>query len=114
MSEQSRAVVRRFVEELLVQGSIAALDELVADDLVGHTWPSTGGPRADLKAAIERLADGLSDVDFTIEDLIAEGDQVAVRLTASATQVGRFMGLPPGGAAAPSARPTASGSATGR
>ena len=35
---------------------------------------------------------------MTIEDVIAEGDRVAVRLTSSAVQNGPFMGPPPSGA----------------
>jgi predicted ester cyclase len=46
---------------------------------------------------MERVSKALTDVVFTIDDSIAEGDQVAVRLTASATQSGEFMGLPPSG-----------------
>jgi predicted ester cyclase len=38
-----------------------------------------------------------ADVVFTVEDLIAGGDRVAVRLTASATQVGELAGLPASG-----------------
>ncbi|HYM84268.1 MAG TPA: ester cyclase, partial [Candidatus Dormibacteraeota bacterium] len=64
---------------------------------VGHTWPSTGDPRGDLKRAMERVAAGLSEARFDVEAMIAEGDQVAVRLMASATQVGPFMGMPPSG-----------------
>jgi steroid delta-isomerase-like uncharacterized protein len=96
-SHTEKAVVRRFVEEIFVAGRIEAVDELVAPDFVAHTWPSTGDPRGDLKRAMERVAAGLADADFTIEDMIAEGDRVAVRLTARATQVGPFMGLPPSG-----------------
>lgn len=95
--EENKAVVRRFVEEIFVHGGEAAVDELVAEDFVGHTWPSTGDPRGDLKRAIERVGAGLADGTFTVEDMIAEGDRVAVRLTASATQVGPFMDLPPSG-----------------
>jgi steroid delta-isomerase-like uncharacterized protein len=95
--DEDKAVVRRFVEEILVRGRPEAVDELVAEDFVAHTWPSTGDPRGDLKRAMERVAAGLADADFTIEDMIAEGGRVAVRLTARATQVGPFMGLPPSG-----------------
>lgn len=91
--DANKAVVRRFVEEIFVGGSVDAVDELVADDFVGHTWPSTGDPRGDLKRAIGRVAGGLADSTFTIEDMIAEGDRVAVRMTTSATHVGPFMGL---------------------
>jgi len=91
----NKTIVRRFVEEIFVEGRKDSVDELLADDFVAHTWPSpTGDPKADLKAAIDRAAQGLSDPAFTIDDLIAEGDQVAARLTTAATQTGEFMGMP--------------------
>ena len=93
-TEQNKALVRRFVDEIFVKGNSEAVDELLADDFVGHTWPGTGDGKADLKSAIERVSAGLSDPKFTIEDMIAEDDRVAVRLTASARQTGTFMGMP--------------------
>jgi steroid delta-isomerase-like uncharacterized protein len=93
--EDNKALVRRFVDEIFVQGRPEAVDELLADDFVPHTWPFSGDGKADLKAAIERVSKGLSDPVFTIEDMIAEGDRVAVRLTAGARQTGPFMSMPP-------------------
>ena len=96
--DENKAVVRRFVEEIFVQGRKATVDELLADDFVAHTWPSTtGDPKQDLKSAIDRAAAGLSDPEFTIDDLVAEGDRVAARVTTAATQTGEFMGMPPTG-----------------
>ncbi len=93
-SDDNKAIVRRFVDEIFVQGRAESVDELLDDSFVGHTWPSTGDPKADLKAAIDRTSKALADPEFTIEDLVAEGDRVAVRLTSAATQVGDFMGMP--------------------
>ncbi len=95
--EENKALARRFVEEIFVRGNADAVDVLVAEDFVAHTWPSTGDPRGDLKRAIARVGGALADGTFDIEDVIAEGDRVALRLTASATQTGEFMGLPPSG-----------------
>jgi steroid delta-isomerase-like uncharacterized protein len=95
--DDNKAIVRRFVDEIFVGGRHETVDELLADDFVAHTWPSTGHPKDDLKAAIDRVAGGLADPVFTIEDVIAEGDRVAVRLTTAATHVGEFMGMPPSG-----------------
>ena len=95
--DENKAIVRRFVDQIFVQGRAETVDELLDDSFVGHTWPSTGNPKADLKAAIERTSKGLADPEFTIEDLVAEGDRVAVRLTSAATQVGDFMGMPGSG-----------------
>ncbi len=93
--EQNKALVRQFIDEVFVGGSFAAVDELLADDFVPHNWPYSGDGKADLKAAIERVSKGLADPDWVIEDLIAEGDRVVARVTASAHHVGPFMGLPP-------------------
>ena len=95
--DENKAVVRRFVTDVFEKGDVGAVDELLAEDFVPHTWPSTGDGRGDLKRAMERVSKGLSDAAFTINDLIAEGDLVVARLTASATQKGEFMGMPPSG-----------------
>jgi steroid delta-isomerase-like uncharacterized protein len=95
--DENKAIVRRFVDQIFVQGRAETVDELLDESFVGPTWPSTGNPKADLKAAIERTSKGLADPEFTIEDLVAEGDRVAVRLTSAATQVGEFMGMPGSG-----------------
>ncbi len=95
--EENKALVRRFVEEIFVQGRPEAVDDLLADDFVSHTWRSTGDGKADLRKAIDRTSTVLADVEFTIEDMIAEADRVAVRVTARATQVGEFLGLQPSG-----------------
>ena len=94
---ENKETVRRFVDEIFVQGNADAVDELVAEDFIPHTWPYSGDGRADLKAAIDRVHAGLADVRFTIEDLVAEGDRVAVRLSSAARHVGDFMGMPASG-----------------
>jgi steroid delta-isomerase-like uncharacterized protein len=50
-----------------------------------------------LKQATRRVHAGLSDVSMKIEDMIAEADKVAVRLTAHGTHTGEFMGMPASG-----------------
>ena len=93
----NKQLVRRFIDEIFVAGRVDAVDELVAKDFVPHTWPFTGDGRADLKRAMERVGQGLADAEFAIDDMVAEDDRVAVRLTASATQVGELMGMPGSG-----------------
>jgi steroid delta-isomerase-like uncharacterized protein len=95
--QENKDVVQRFIDEVFVRGSAAAVDELVADDFVGHTWGPSPSGREYLKEAQKRLATVLANPEFTIEDMIAEGDRVAVRLTARATQVGPWLGLPASG-----------------
>ena len=97
--EENKALVRRFIDEVFVAGSFTAVDELVAEDFMPHTWGSMGSGQQALKDAITRVSAGLTDVSMTVEDVIAEGDKVVVRLTSRAVQSGVFMGLPPSGRA---------------
>ena len=98
-SETSKAVVRRFIDEVFVAGRMEAVDDLVAPDFLPHSWPGTGPGPAELKRAMKRVFAGLSDVSMAIEDMIAEDDRVAVRLTAHAVHTGEFMGMPASGKA---------------
>lgn len=96
-TDANKALVRRFVDEIFVKGNASAVDDLLAADFTSHTFPSTGDGRADMKAAISRVHGALSDVEFSVDDLIAEGDRVAARLTSRATQTGELMGMPASG-----------------
>jgi steroid delta-isomerase-like uncharacterized protein len=95
--EQSKAIARRFIEEVFEQGRAETVDQIVSKEFKSHSWPSTGDGPSDVKGAIERVSNGLEDISFEIDDMIAEDDRVAVRVTASARQVGEFMGIPPSG-----------------
>lgn len=96
-TDDNKALVRRFIQQVFVEGRVGAVDELLTDDFTAHTWGAMTPGRDGLKAAMERVAAGLANVSMEVEDLIAEGDRVAVRLTSRATQVGPFMGMPPSG-----------------
>jgi steroid delta-isomerase-like uncharacterized protein len=95
--EQNKALVRRFIDEIFLGGDFTAVDELLTDDFTPHTWGNMQKGRDGLKEAIERVSAGISDERMAIEDIVAEGDLVAVRLTSSATHTGEFMGMPPSG-----------------
>jgi steroid delta-isomerase-like uncharacterized protein len=91
-TEDNKALVRRFIREIFEEGRVEAVDEFCAEDFIGHTWGEMD--RDGLRRTIARVAEALADVHFTIEDEIAEGDRVAVRVTASARQVGEVGGQP--------------------
>ena len=92
-TDENKRLVKRFVDEVFGQGQLDSIDELVAPDFVSHTFGFTDDGRAKLRAATERIHASLTDVDFAVEDLVAEDDRVAVRLTSSSTVVDEFMGV---------------------
>lgn len=97
--EDNKRLVRRLYEETDKQ-NFAALDEFFSADLVDHDPP----PIPDLKPGLEGIkqafkvfATAFPDATHVIQDLIAEGDRVVVRLSGAGTHKGEFKGIPPTG-----------------
>ena len=97
-ADANRAVVRRFVEQVLAGGDFAALAELAAPDCVDHAAPANGAPGlAAIAGVVVLWRAAFPDLAIAIEDLLAEGELVAVRSTVRGTHRGDFFGLPPTG-----------------
>jgi steroid delta-isomerase-like uncharacterized protein len=96
-AEANKVAVRRFIDEVFVKGNADAVDKLVTHDFTPHSWGPMPSGVEPLKQAIKRVHAGLTGVSMKIEDMIAEDDKVAVRLTAHGKHDGEFMGLPPSG-----------------
>jgi steroid delta-isomerase-like uncharacterized protein len=97
-SNDNKAIVSRYYDEVLNQRRLDVLDEIAAEDYVEHDpFPGQGNGRADLKARVVGLHNAFNPFRFTVEDVIAEGDRVAVRWTNAGTDSGGFMGIPPTG-----------------
>jgi steroid delta-isomerase-like uncharacterized protein len=98
-AEQNKVAVRRFIDEVFVKGNSDAVDKLVTHDFTPHSWGTMPSGAEPLKQATRRVHAGVTGVRMKIEDMIAEDDKVAVRLTAHGTHQGEFMGLPASGKA---------------
>ena len=95
-SEQNKVTVRRFYEEVINQQKLAILDDLLGDTFVNHDLPST--PAA-LKSFIGAFHAAFPDGQITIDQMIAEGDTVALHATFQGTQTGKLQDIPPTGKA---------------
>lgn len=94
----SKALVRRYYEEVFNQRNPDLIDQLATDDYVEHyPFPGHGNGRSDLKARVRLILDAMNPLRFSVEDVVAEGDRVVVRWTQTATQTGSFLGMPPTG-----------------
>lgn len=92
-TEQNKAVARRFVDDVLNKG--ADPDPFFAETLVFHfAGAPTPLDRQGWKQSYAPFTTAFPDVQTTIDDLIAEGDQVVARLTTRGTHRGAFQGLP--------------------
>jgi steroid delta-isomerase-like uncharacterized protein len=93
--EQNKEIVRRFYEEVMNKEDIDALGELAVPDYEEHDpLPGQGTAREGLRDRVTMLIRAFHP-QFTIEDLIAEGDRVVARWTNTGVHVGEFLGIPP-------------------
>src|SRR5262245_9571363 len=99
--EQNKATARRWSEELWSRGQLAVADEIIAADYVRHDpgdpFPARGPE--DVKRIVSMLRSMLPDFKIEVEAIVADGDMVVSRYTATATDTVGFMGMPPTGKA---------------
>lgn len=81
-AEESKAVQRRIIDEVINGKDLDAADELFAADHVLHPEAAGVGRGPEgMKQAFAGLHEEFPDVRVEIESMVAEGDLVAVRLT---------------------------------
>jgi steroid delta-isomerase-like uncharacterized protein len=96
-SQAAESLARRYFNEVWNQGNVDVLDELLAPDYVNHT-PSIGTPPRGpdgLKPIVLAMRRAFPDLHFSIEDVVAAGDAVAIRTTMTGTHHGDLFGTPP-------------------
>lgn len=90
MIGRNKEVARRFVTEVWNAGNLDLAGELIHP---AYVVPGVGtGPEA-VKANISAFRTGFPDLEWVIEDVIAEGDRVVLRLMLHGTHLGTFHGI---------------------
>ena len=98
MSEENKALVRRFVEECQSRRDLARLSEFLSSEFVNHTAQPPFAPTFEgAKKLHESLFTAFPDMTFVIRDMIAEVDKVVTYKTLQGTHLGEFMGIAPTG-----------------
>jgi steroid delta-isomerase-like uncharacterized protein len=102
-TERNKVIVRRIPEQIFSRGDLAVADEVLAEEYVEHalfgTRPVPGVPagREGFKQLVAKLRAAFPDLRYTVEEMVAEGEMVAARVTARGTHQGELMGIPPTG-----------------
>ena len=96
--EKNKALARRYQEEVWGKGSLDLIDELLAADFVDHSLPAGMDPSfAGAKRAVQGALNAFPDGQWTVEDVIAEGEKVVLRWKMDATHEHEFRGIAPVG-----------------
>lgn len=93
----NKQIARRFIEECWNQGKLESVLELVSDKCRHHdpVFPSLSGGAENIKNHIAACRTGFPDLKFTIDDTIAERNEVVHHWTARGTHKGQFLGMQP-------------------
>jgi len=99
MSErENKDLLARYFSEVWGEANVSALSDFLSPSYKRHV--SAIHPPIDLAGQIERLEAfraAFPDIALSVEDVIAEGDQVAFRSTMRGTHLGEFAGIAPTG-----------------
>lgn len=96
--DANKALVRRLFEEVFPAGDPTAVRDLVAEEITDHD-PMPGQPAGveGIEFVVSTLHAAHPDLRFTVDDLAAEADRVAIRWTLRGTNTGPMFGQPPSG-----------------
>lgn len=89
-----KALVRQGTQEVINRGNVDYVDQIFSDDYIHHDGPVTR-TRAEFKTYFASMRAAFPDMQFAIEDEVAEGDRVLQKVTFTGTHKGFFRGLPP-------------------
>jgi steroid delta-isomerase-like uncharacterized protein len=96
--EQNKQVVRQFFE-LLDRHDTEKMGQLLVST-TNYSFQPSGTPALDWnghKRLLSAVSRAFPDLNHNIEDMVAEGDKVAVRLNVTGTHKGEFQGIAPSG-----------------
>lgn len=97
MSEENKALIRRWFEEVWNKKREEAIDELFDEEGVAHGLAGDAGDdlrgAAGFKPFFRRFRDAFPDLRVVVEDTVAEGDKVAARCSVSGSHQSDALGF---------------------
>ena len=99
MTGENKAILRRFIEEVWNKGNLSLADQLLSANYTHHdtSTPDFGPGPENEKRRVNLYRTAFPDHQFTIEDMIGEGDMVTCRWTSQGTHRGPLSGIAPTG-----------------
>jgi steroid delta-isomerase-like uncharacterized protein len=98
LTTENKNIARRMTEEVLCNGNLDLMDELVAPDFVNHNLLATGKESQSIgvksyRQEVVGFRSVFPDIAVTIIHLLADGDKVISHVHMRGTHKGEFMGI---------------------
>lgn len=95
--DEAKDVMRRLIDGVWNEADVELADEMFHPQAVSPSAPGLPPGPEGVKGIVRMFRTAFPDFHITIEDLVAEENGVAARLTESGTHEGDFMGIAPTG-----------------
>lgn len=94
--DEHKRTVRKY-PRAVATGDLHVIDEICTEDVISHAPLGEPRGREALKEYETPVHEAFPEFDVTFEDIVAEDDRVAMRLTIRGTHEGEMMGIAPTG-----------------
>jgi steroid delta-isomerase-like uncharacterized protein len=94
--EDNKAIVHRWIDEAYRLGNLGIVDELFSPDYAAN---GRHLGRDGVKGAVTMIKTAFPDITIVVDEIVAEGERVVLRVTTRGTHLGPFMGMPATGRA---------------
>jgi steroid delta-isomerase-like uncharacterized protein len=92
---EGAGLIQEFYEEMLTNGNLDKIDDLVTDDVVDHEqMPGQPEGKEGVKFFVNTMREGFSDIKATVGQSLESGDLAAAQVTITGKHTGEFMGVP--------------------
>ena len=89
-------VVRRVYEDIWGTGQVSLVDNFISEDYVDHNAPAGVPPGRDgFRQMVQMYRTAFPDLGMVVDQMLEEGDRIALRMTAHGTHKGLFLGIAP-------------------
>lgn len=93
MEQNNIETVSQFIEAFWNQSELDSVDRFLSDDYQELSYQSKEG----LKKFAATILEAFPDKQYTVEEIIGQGNKVLVRMTVKGTHEGMFFGTAPTG-----------------
>ena len=89
--EKNKELARQFFEQIWNQGDESAIDRFIAENAAGND-PKFGVGRESFRLQWRKWRAAFPDINFAVEEIVAEGDTVVTRWRLTGTHLGEYLG----------------------
>jgi steroid delta-isomerase-like uncharacterized protein len=93
---EGAGLIQEFYDEMMTNGNLDKIDDLVTDDVVDHEEGMPGQPEGKdgVRFFVSTMREAFSDIKATVGQSLEDGNLAAAQVTITGKHTGEFMGVP--------------------